>query len=254
HAFFESAARDGVGGAIYWIFTPDPRRGYSISYLTKRDDEVRAELRRAADLFAALREEKPPAGLLDSSHHLIPRQFAFQRAPHDPATLPETAEPERAEWPITYRFKPEAAASGRFEKLGGGAGYIWGSGAGYVEYVLPARPPARRSPQGLTVRAHIQPVLPQDAQPPVTATRVTLIVNGTDCGSRLVPVEDPKRQVVQEWKVKSLILWWRAASGLPLTIRFSVEVDADQPYGLNISNFGEGHQPAGESPIEVRFQ
>ena len=42
----------------------------------------------------------------------------------------------------------------------------------------------------VTVRAHLQPVLPADAHPPVTASRVTLLINGLDCGSRLVSVED----------------------------------------------------------------
>lgn len=252
-AFFESSARAGIGGAIYWIFTPDPRRGYSISYLTERDKEVRAELRRAADLFASLQNEKPPARLLDSSHHLVPRQFAFTRAPNDPATLPETINSEKNEGPITYLFKPEMAVSARFEKMGGGAGYIWGSGVGYVEYVVPAREKGRWV-RSVIVRAHIQPVLPQDAHPPVTATRVTLLINGTDCGSRLVPVENPKQAIVQKWNVDSLAVRMYALRGLPLSIRFAVKVDADNPFGLNISNFSEGHEPPDARPIEVQVR
>jgi mannan endo-1,4-beta-mannosidase len=252
-AYFESAARDCVGGAIYWIFTPDPQSGYNISYTTERDAAVRAELRRAAELFAALQNEKPPAYLLDSSHHLIPRQFAFTRAGNDPATLPEIIKTENDERTITYFFKPEMAASARFEKLGGGLGYIWGSGAGYVEYLVPAREEERWI-KTMTVRAHIQPVLPQDAQPPVTATRVTLFINGIDCGSHLIPVENPQQQMMQTWTVDSSDLLLRASSGLPLTIRFSVKVDADQPFGLNISNFSEGHEPPDKRPIEVQVR
>jgi mannan endo-1,4-beta-mannosidase len=250
-AFFESAARAGVGGAIYWILTPDPRRGYSISYLTERDVEVRAELRRDAELFASLQNEKPPARLLDSAHHLVPRQFAFTRAPGDPATLPEIIGPEKSGGPITYLFKPEMAASARFEKMGGGAGYIWGSGVGYVEYVVPARN-KRRWVKSVRVRAHLQPVLPQDAHPPVTSTRVTLLINGIDFGSRLIPVENPRQAIIQEWNVDDYTVRMYASRGLPLSIRFAVKVDADQPFGLNISNFSEGHTPPDERPLEVR--
>lgn len=252
-AYFESAARDGVGGAIYWILTPDPRGGYNISYTTERDDAVRAELRRAASLFAALQNEKPSSDLLDSSHHLVPRQFAFTRAANDPATLPEIIKTENNKKATTYLFKPEMAASARFEKLGGGVGYIWGSGVGYVEYVVPARE-KEHWVKSVTVRAHIQPVLPQDAHPPVTATRVTLLVNNIDCGSRLIPVENPKQEVVQEWTIISLAVLLRASIGLPLSIRFAVKVDADQPFGLNISNFSEGHEPPDERPIEVQLR
>ena len=207
----------------------------------------------AALFFASLQNEKPPAYLLDSSHHLIPRQFAFTRAGNDPATLPEIIETENGERAITYFFRPEMAASARFEKLGGGMGYIWGSGAGYVEYIVPAREKERWI-KTITVRAHIQPVLPQDAQPPVTATRVALFINGIDCGSHLIPVENPKQQMMQQWTVDSSAVLMRAASGLPLTIRFAVKVDADQPFGLNISNFSEGHEPPDERPIEVQVR
>jgi mannan endo-1,4-beta-mannosidase len=251
--YFESALRAGAGGAMFWIITPDPHRGYGITYTTPRDEEVRAEIRRAADMFAAHENDQPPARLLDFAHHLVPRQFAFTRAPDDPATVPEIIKSGPDERPITYRFRPEMALSGRFEKLGGGAGYIWGSGAGYVEYLVPAREKGRRV-KSLVVRAHIQPVLPQDAHPPVNATRVTLLINGIDCGSRLVPVENPQQQLVQEWKINSFPVWVSAASGLPFTVRFAIKADADQPFGLNISNFGEGHQPPDAWPIEVQIQ
>jgi mannan endo-1,4-beta-mannosidase len=249
--YFESALQAGAGGAMFWIITPDPHRGYGITYTTTRDEELRAEIRRASDMFAAHATDKPPARLLDSAHHLVPRQFAFERNEGDPATRPDIVESGKDV--SMYRFRPEMALSGRFEKLGGGAGYIWGSGVGYVEYLVPERASGRKV-KGLTVRAHIQPVLPNDAHPPVTATRVTLLINGIDCGSRLVSVENPRQQVVQEWKIDSFPLWVRASSGLPLNIRFAVKADADQPFGLNISNFGEGHQPPDAWPIEIQIQ
>jgi mannan endo-1,4-beta-mannosidase len=252
-AYFESAARAGVGGAIYWIFTPDPRRGYSISYQTSRDEEVRAELRRAGNFFASLQNEKPPEYLLDASHHLVPRQFAFTRALDDPATRPEIILPDKEGAPVVYRFTPEMAVSARFEKMGGGAGYIWGSGVGFAEYLLPAREKGRFV-KSVVARAHLQPVLPADARPPVTSTRITLLINGIDCGSRIVPVEDAKQAIIQEWTVDSLRVRMLAARGLPLSIRFAVLVDADQPFGLNISNYAESHHRPNEKPIEIEVK
>lgn len=252
-AYFESSARAGTGGAIYWIMTPDPRRGYSISYQTSRDEQVRAELRRASTRFASLQTEDPPKYLLDASHHLVPRQFAFTRASGDPATLPEIIMPGKENDPILYRFKPEMAVSARFEKMGGGEGYIWGSGVGFAEYLVPVRGKGRWV-KSVIVRAHIQPVLPADAHPPVTASRVTLLINGIDCGSRLVPVEDAKQAIIQEWVLDSMRVRMLVGRGLPLSIRFAVLVDADQPFGLNISNYAESHNRPNEKPIEVEVR
>jgi mannan endo-1,4-beta-mannosidase len=252
-AYFESAAHAGTGGAIYWIMTPDPRRGYSVSYLTSRDEEVRRELRRASALFASLQTADPPEYLLAASHHLVPRQFAFTRSVDDPVIRPEVILPREETGPLLYRFTPEMATSARFEKMGGGAGYIWGSGVGHAEYLLPARDKGRRV-KSVTVRAHLQPVLPNDAHPPVTATRVTLLVNGIDCGSRLIPVEDSRQALVQEWVLDSLRVRMLAGRGLPLSIRFAVLVDADKPFGLNISNYAESHNRPNEKPIEIEVK
>jgi mannan endo-1,4-beta-mannosidase len=250
-AYFESAARSGIGGAMFWILTPDPRRGYGISYTTPRDEPVRAEIRRAAQLFDALQSSGPPPRLLNFNHHLIPRQFAFRQPETDAALLPETANLD--DGGTLYLFKPEMAASGRFEKLGGGQGYIWGSGPGYLEYIVPAREDWRRVGR-IVVRAHLQPTLPWDAHPPVTATRVTLLINGTDCGSRLIPVEDPRHAVTQQWVITSLGVRLQAARGLPLSIRFVVKPDADMPYGLNISNYPEGFSDKEVRPIQVEVR
>jgi mannan endo-1,4-beta-mannosidase len=252
-AFFESSLRAGAGGAMFWIITPDPKRGYGITYTTPRDEQVRAEIRRASEQFAAHQEDDPPKHLLDPSRHLVPRQFAFTRSPDDPMTRPEIIMPEKEGGPIIYRFTPETALSARFEKMGGGMGYIWGSGVGHVEYLLPAREKKRWVKQ-LVVRAHIQPVLPADAHPPVTETRVTLLINGIDCGSRLVPVEDQKQAIVQEWVIDSFRLRMLAGRGLPLSIRFAVQVDADKPFGLNISNYAESHNRPNQKPIEIEIR
>ena len=74
---------------MFWIWTPDPRRGYGVTYTTPRDEAVRAEIRRAADLFASLRNERPPRPLLYAGHHLVPRQFAFTRPDTDVASRPD---------------------------------------------------------------------------------------------------------------------------------------------------------------------
>lgn len=250
-AYLEHAARAGVPGVMYWILTPDPRRGYGITYTTARDEEVRREIRRGADLMAALEKESPPRRLLDFERHLIPRQFAFTRPPNDPALRPETE--AQADGTLFYRFKPEMAVGARFEKLGGGEGYIWGAGMGSVEYLVPARDKYRRV-GGINVRAHIQPVLPVDARPSDIQTRVTLFINGTNCGSRLVPVEDPKNALTQEWRVDSYAVRLQAARGLQLSIRFAVNVDADKPYGVNISNYPAGYSDHEVRPIEVQIR
>jgi mannan endo-1,4-beta-mannosidase len=251
-AFFDGAAQAGVGGAMFWILTPDPRRGYGITYTTPRDEPVRAEIRKASELFASLQNSSPPAPLLDASQHLIPRQFDFKQPPNTPTTTPESV-PLNDDGETLYLFKPEMAVSGRFEKLGGGQGYIWGSGMGFFEYVVPARDNWRRVGK-IVVRVHAQPTLPWDAHPPAVATRLTLLINGTDCGSRLIPIEDPKHAVTQEWVVTSLGLRLRAARGLPLSIRFTIKPDADLPYGLNISNYPEGYSDKEVRPIQVEVR
>jgi hypothetical protein len=45
-----------------------------------------------------------------------------------------------------------------------------------------------------------------------------------------------------------------AGRGLPLSIRFAVKVDADAPYGLNISNYAESHNRPNQKPIEVEVR
>ena len=118
--------------------------------------------------------------------------------------------------------------------------------------VVPGRNDHRRVGK-IIVRAYLQPVLPPDANPAQMRTRVTLFVNGTDCGSRLVPVEDPKSPLVQEWRIDS---WWprlRAARGLPLSIRFEVTPDSDWVYGLNISSWPVGYDAHNATPVEVEI-
>jgi mannan endo-1,4-beta-mannosidase len=246
-AYFEYAARSGASGAIFWILTPDAQRGYGVTYSSPRDAAILAEVTGAAHLFASLANAFPPPGLLDSGKHLVPRQFAFYRSES------EAVQPQLSYLPdgtLLYRFGPNAAVSGRFEKLGGGDGYIWGGGVGYFEYLVPERKDHRRVGQ-IVVRAHIQPVLPVDAKPDWIRTRVTLFVNGKDCGSRLIPVEDPKAPLIQEWKIDSWSLRLSAARGFSLRVRFAVTPESDWLYGINISNWPEGYVSHDATPVEV---
>ena len=249
-AYFEDTARSGASGAMFWILTPDAQRGYGVTYSSPRDAAVLAELTGAAHLFASLRNASPSPELLDPGKHLVPRQFAYYRSESE-AIQPQALFP--TDGTLLYRFGPNAAVSGRFEKLGGGDGYIWGGGVGYFEYLVPERKDRRRVGQ-IVVRAHIQPVLPVDAKPDWIRTRVTLFVNGKDCGSRLVPVEDPKAPLIQEWKIDSLSLRLSAARGLPLAVRFAVTPESDWLYGVNISNWPEGYVSHDATPVEVAIR
>jgi mannan endo-1,4-beta-mannosidase len=250
-ALFEHNALAGAAGAMFWIITPDPQRGYGVTYSTPRDQPVFAEIRRGADLFSSLATALPPKELRDTGAHLIPRQVNFTRSADDPVVQPQLI--ARDDHTLLYRFEPEAAIAERFEKIGGGPGYIWGSGAGFLEYLVPGRQD-RRKVGKLIVRAHIQPVLPTDARPADIKTRVTLFVNGTDCGSRLIPVEPSGQPIISEWSIDSWLIRLRAARGLPITIRFAVTVDSDWLYGVNISNWPEGYDSHDAKPLEVEVR
>ena len=250
-ALFEGSVRTGSAGAMFWIVTPDPRRGYGVTYATPRDRELLAEIRRASQMFAALESAEPPPRFQDAERHLIPRQFAWTRATGDGATLPQMI--VREDKSILYQFKPQMASAQRFEKIGGGPGYIWGSGSGYLEYTVPERAD-RRQVSEIIVRAHIQPVLPVDASPAFVKTRVTLFVEGWNGGPRLIPVESQGQPIIQEWHLTGRLLRLRAMRGLPLAIRFAVTPESDWLYGVNISNWPEGYDSKDAKPVEVELR
>jgi mannan endo-1,4-beta-mannosidase len=250
-AFFDSNVRAGSAGAMFWILTPDPARGYGVTYTTTRDLSVLAEVARASRMFVLLESADPPERLTDASRHLVPRQFVWRRPANDPATLPQVI--YREDKTILYRFKPQMAMAERFEKIGSGPGYLWGFGVGHLEYVIPAREDRRRVSQ-LLVRAHIQPVLPIDAKPQDIKTRVTLFMNGANCGSRLIPAEPASQPLIQEWRVDKFLVRLRAMRGLPITIRFAVEPESDWPYGVNISNWPQGYESHDAKPVEVEVR
>lgn len=250
-AYFDHAARHGAGGAMFWILTSDPDRGYGVSYSLPRDAGLIAEIRGASHVFSSLVNATPAPALLDADKHLVPRQFAFTRSEAEEGTLPRII--YQTDGRVLYRFAPGSVVRGQFEKVGGGPGYIWGGGVGFFEFVVPGRETRRRVGE-IVVRAHIQPVMPTDAKSDWVHTRVTLFVNGTDCGSRLIPWEDPKTPLIQEWKIDSWSPRLRAARGLPFTIRFEVTAESDWLYGVNISNWPEGYDAKGAAPVEVELR
>ena len=58
---------------MFWILTPDPGRGFGITYTTPRDAPVLAEIKHAAESFASLRAAGPSERLTEPGRHLIPR-------------------------------------------------------------------------------------------------------------------------------------------------------------------------------------
>jgi hypothetical protein len=122
-----------------------------------------------------------------------------------------------------------------------------------VEYIVPERPDRRRVSE-LIVRGHIQPVAPTDGSRDYIKTRVTLFVNGWNCGSRLVAFENGNQPVIEEWRMTGMLLRLRAMRGLPLTIRFAVMPESDWLYGVNISNWPEGYDAKDARPVEVELR
>ena len=250
-AYLQGSVKSGAAGAMFWILTPDPRRGYGITYTTDRDRTVFDEILRAAKMFSALESADPPARLLDADAHLVPRQFAWSKEEGDWSIEPQVF--LREDKTLLYRFKPQMAVASRFEKWGAGPGYFWGYGVGAIDFIVPKREDHRRVKE-VVVRAHLQPVPPIDAKKDWLRTRVTLFINNTNCGSRLIPVEDEKQPLIQEWKVDKLAVRLAAMRGQRLRIRFAVTADADWAYGVNISNWPEGYQSNDAKPVEVEVR
>ena len=250
-ALFDGTAKAGGGGVMFWILTPDARRGYGVTYSTPRDKDLLNEIARASQMFAAVQSAEIPSHVQETKRHLIPRQFAWSRPDGDDAASPQTI--VREDKSILYQFRPRMASAQRFEKIGEGSGYIWGYGSGYLEYTVPERAD-RRQVSEIIVRAHLQPVLPIDAPPGFVKTRVTLFVEGWNGGSRLINVEPEGQPLIQEWRLTGRLLRLRAMRGLPLKIRFAVTPESDWLYGANISNWPEGYDSKEARPVEVELR
>lgn len=250
NAFMDGNVAAGAAGAMFWILTPDPRRGYGVNYSSGRDTNLLNAINLASKKWEALQSAEPPSFLLEPSHHLIPRQFAWSRVLDEASTPIMIVRDDKS---ILYQLRPQMATSQRFEKIGSGPGYIWGYGSGFVEYSIPARADRRRVSE-IIVRAHIQPVSPIDATRDFVRTRVTLYINGWNCGSRLVPFESKGQTLIQEWKATGLMLRLQAMRGLPLAVRFAVEPESDWLYGVNVSNWPEGYDAKDAKPIELELR
>ncbi len=247
--FYEANAAAGTAGTMFWILTPDARRRYSVTP-TQRDEKLWTEIKRAVWLFDSYKSHTAPTRLSEAERYLVPHQRVFSR-PRDEAVRPRMIVQE--DRTLFYRFVAANVVSGQFEKIGEGPNYLWGAGAGYFEYLIPGRSDRRRVSE-IIVRARLQPVVPTDGQWQSVRTRVHLFIDGYDCGSRLIPVEDPKHPLVQEWRVTRWPVRLRAIRGLPLMLRFVVEADADWPYGMTISTWPEGYDSGERTPIEVEVR
>jgi hypothetical protein len=96
--------------------------------------------------------------------------------------------------------------------------------------------------------------MPTDAARDSVKTRVTLFVNGWNCGSRLIPFEQGNQPIISEWRMTGLLLRTQAMRGLPLTVRFEVTPESDWLYGINISNWPEGYDSKDAKPVEVELR
>jgi mannan endo-1,4-beta-mannosidase len=248
-SYFEQSARLGAAGALVWVYTFDPKSGYSISFKTSRDDAIRAEIKRGAELMSLLQDTDTPDWLKKSDQHLIPRQFAFERPANDPIIKPQIIGLDQDR--ILYRFRPEAVSSGRFERVGGGDGYVWGLGMGFFDYVVPEREKSK-TVNSIVVRAALKPVEPWDSHGRIKQSNVTLFVNGANCGTRLVELPPTDKANVYEWTIDSWALTWQAGRGEKLLIRLAVEPTAEHPYGVTIANFP--FDSKGVTPIEIELR
>jgi hypothetical protein len=96
--------------------------------------------------------------------------------------------------------------------------------------------------------------MPTDAARDFVKTRVTLFVNGWNCGSRLIPFEQGNQPIISEWRMTGLLLRTQAMRGLPLTVRFEVTPESDWLYGINISNWPDGYDSKDAKPVEVELR
>ena len=144
-----------------------------MTYTTNRDAALLAEIRGASHVFSSLMNATPPPSLLDAGKHLVPRQFAFARNETEESVRPQIVYEQDGR--VLYRFAPETVVRGRFEKLGGGPGYIWGGGVGYFEFIcLDADPPPSSGEESCGARSH-SARSPTDGENGLDSHRVTCL-------------------------------------------------------------------------------
>src|SRR5262249_14807591 len=57
--FLDANLRGGAAGAMFWILTPDPNRGYGVTYMSSRDRALLSEIKSGAERFKALKGADP---------------------------------------------------------------------------------------------------------------------------------------------------------------------------------------------------
>jgi len=124
-------------------------------------------------------------------------------------------------------------------------------GIGFFEYLLPPRED-KQEVSAVVVRVNLKPVEPWDAQGRIRSTRVTLFINGINCGARLVESPAWRQGNVQVWTAASPEIREAASRGEELRLRFEVEPTADLPYWINIANFP--FNAKGVAPLEVEIR
>lgn len=252
-SYFDSAARNGVGGASLWIWTTDDARQYAITPASERDANLRAVINDGAREFQVLENLAPPAQVLDANRYLVPHQQELTRDDDD-AVKAKPHVQTKTDGATLLSWLPQQWTRVKFEKLDDGANYVWGAGVGFIEYVAPLSV-LPRDVELLTIRAWLQPVIPPDAAGRITTSRVTLFVNNISCGSRLIEEAKPpfaRKNLMQEWKIVAARAL--ANSKGKLTLRFEVEATTNAPHGLNISNLPDGFQADAGAPITVEIR
>lgn len=246
-AYFDAASRLGLGGAMYWILTPDKNRGhYGVTYSGDRDQAVLAEIQRGSRVMLAAAGEETHPDLKGGERYLAPNLFALQRRPEIPPSPPSASKTPQGS--IVYRFQAENVASGQFERLGGDKGYVWGVGSGYFEFIVPERERIKRVGT-IAIRASLKPVAPWDSRGRIREGDVHLLINGIDCGSQVIEIPAGRRTNVYEWKVRKPELCAKAAQGEKLFLRFSVPATTERPYGLTIAG-----SPEQATPVELELE
>ncbi len=175
---------------MFWILTPDARRGYGVTYSTPRDKELLSEIARASQMFAALQSAEMPARLQESERSSDTAAVCVDscgRRCGDVAADDCAGKTSRFFINSSRRWRVRSGLKRLVE------GRVTSGDSDRVISNTPCRTREdRRQVSEIIVRAHIQPVLPIDAPPGFVKTRVTLFVDGWNGGSRLIPVE-PKR-------------------------------------------------------------
>ena len=220
-AFLARGRRDGVAGALVWIYRAAGRPSrYAIHFdRPGHARDVRALLRREARAWRRPRPRRPlpPA----DAPRFDPRQLrrgtgALQdRWARGVLALP-VERFHRAEFELVGVYRPEDGRPGAL--------HLWGAGEGAVDYRLrlPAGPEAA---ERLVIEARLSTELPGlGGGGPGDAGEVVLHWDGASLGARPSPPDDGRGSVVR-WEVDDPARLRRLLAGRPVR-RLRLEADA----------------------------